>query len=251
MKSLVIALALCLSAQAAVFDGATMHDAYPGTLTVGGKVYASPNAQDFAAAGWTEHPGAASTYVVEAGAPRLKTDGELAAEAAAAAAAQSNAAYQATLPQQGPATGLILPKIYWLATPGATAGWVEARDITGEEVFTHWYGSPTNTPAEIEAALVQQASSNSARRARIAAIKESPEWSRRTNNIAQYATHEAQWDTLRAAVTNAVAATTGANKAALNAIVAWIEKERQARDDAMSVAKPTGAILLDVVGAQK
>jgi hypothetical protein len=106
MKRLLILLAV--SAQAAVFDGTTMHDAYPGTLTAGGKTVNSPNAQDFAAAGWTEHPGAASAYVVEGGSVRPKTAGELAAEAAAEAVAQSNALELASLPQQFP-TGIAIP----------------------------------------------------------------------------------------------------------------------------------------------
>jgi hypothetical protein len=85
-----------------------------------------------------------------------------------------------------------------------------------------------------------------ARAARIDAIKSSPEWEAMKDNLAQHDTHDAQWLTLRATATNAIAATTGANKTALVAIVNLMEKERQARDDAMTVAKKVKAILMDV-----
>lgn len=100
--------------------------------------------------------------------------------------------------------------------------------------------------------FVESAKTNHlARKARIAAIKESAEWEAITNNLAQYELHDAQWQSLRSAATNALAATTGVNKAAFVAIVNLVEKERQARDDVKVIAAKTKGVLMDIVKESK
>ena len=81
-------------------------------------------------------------------------------------------------------------------------------------------------------------------RAILSDLRATKEFSAITDNMDQYRLHDDQWLSLHTSATNKAAATTGATKEALDAVIALIAKERQARDDVKAIAANLKRLML-------
>lgn len=112
------------------------------------------------------------------------------------------------------------------------------------------HASPRD-PQAIKQRLQAKITENDERKARVRALKDSPEWTKIADNLDQYTLHDDQLQTLISNATVSVELTTGANRTTMRAIIKALEKERQARADVKTIVNQTKSLFFDSVKESK